>query len=326
MSAKHLVAGTAAMLAVAAGWPAAAVAQPYPERTINVIVPALPGSTIDTFIRLMGPRLTAAWGQSIVADSRPGAGQSLGAEVASRAKPDGYTLLISTNAPITINPVITKVGYDPLRDFDPVIRLGQNALVLVTNSKLPVTSVAELVALAKRKPKALNAGSSGNGTTAHLSLVQFNKLADVDIVHVPYKGGPPSLTAVMSGEVEMVFSDPTAALPLVKDGRLRLLASSGTRRSSFLPAEVPTVAESGVPGFSVEVWVGVFAPKGTPGDIVRKINNELARQLKDPQAIKQMLDIGLEVNTNTPEEFAEFLRREVPRWRDIVVQAGVKAD
>ena len=277
-------------------------------------------------LRIMGPRMTAAWGQPIVVDSRPGAGQSLGVEVASRAKPDGYTLLIATNSPFTINPVIAKVGYDPLRDFDPVIKLGDNALVLVTNASLPARSVGELIALAKRKPKSLNAGSSGSGPTARLSLVQFNKLAEVDIVHVPYKGGPPSLTAAISGEVEFAFSDPTAAMPLVRDGRLRLLASTGTRRSAFLPPEVPTVAESGLPGFSVEVWFGVFAPRGTPPDIVRKVNAQLARDLRDPVAIKQMLDIGLEVNTNTPEQFVELLRREVPRWREIVTQAGVKTE
>jgi len=302
-----------------------ATAQQYPERSIQFVVPYPPGSTVDTFGRMLGPKLTAVWGQPVVVDNRPGAGGSIGAEIVARAKPDGYTLLAATNSPFTINPVISKVGYDPLRDFEPVIMAGDNALVLVINPNLPVKSVADLIALAKKKPKALNSGSSGSGTTAHFSLVQFNKLADVDIVHVPYKGGPPSLTAAISGEIEMAFSDPTVAMPLVKDGRLRLLATTGTRRSLFLP-DVPTVAESGLPGFNVAVWFGIVAPKGTPQDIVRKINNEIGRQLKDPTFIKQLLDIGLEVRTNSPEEFGELLRREVPRWRDIVTQAGLKVE
>jgi tripartite-type tricarboxylate transporter receptor subunit TctC len=313
------------LVAVAAGWAQQAPAKDYPDHAIQFIVPTTPGALIDQFVRMSSQRLTAAWGQPIVVENKPGAGQSLGVELAARAKPDGYTLLIATNAPFTINPVISNVRYDPVHDFEPIISVGHNSLVLLVNPQLPVKTVADLIKLAKSKPGELHGGSSGNGSTAHLSLIEFNRLAGVNIVHVPYKGGPPSLTAAMSGEVDVVFSDPTAALPLVKDGRLRMIATTGAKRSTFLP-DLPTVAELGVPGFSVEVWFGIFAPHGTPQDVVRKINGEFARELKDPQVVKQMLDIGLEVETTTPEEFSAMLKRDVPRWREVVTKAGLKVD
>jgi tripartite-type tricarboxylate transporter receptor subunit TctC len=315
----------AAIAATSGAWLPQANAQQYPDRPIQYIVPTAAGATIDKFVRLLQPRLTAAWGQPIVVDNKPGAGQSTGVEIASRAKPDGYTLLMTTNAPLTINPVISKVGYDPVRDLEPIIRVGHNALVLVVNPNLPVKSVADLIALAKSKPGQLNGGSSGNGSTAHLSLIELNRLAGVEVVHVPYKGGPAALTGAIGGEIDFVFSDPTAALPLVKDGRLRMLATTGTRRSTFLP-DLPTMAELGVSGFSVEVWFGVFAPRGTPQPVVRKVNAELARLLADPQTIKQMLDIGLEVKTTSPEELGAALKKEVPQWREIVTRAGLKSD
>jgi tripartite-type tricarboxylate transporter receptor subunit TctC len=323
---KALVAGLVTALAVCGqvlAQPAAT--QTYPTQPIRFVIPTPPGTLVDQVIRLVTPRLTAAWGQPIVADNRTGAGQSLGVEIAAHAKSDGYTLLIATNAPFTINPVISKVRYDPLTDFEPIVSLGTNALVLLVNPQLPVHSVADLIALAKSKPGALRGGTSGNGSTAHLSLIMLNRLAGLDIMSVPYKGGPASLVAAISGEIDFVFSDPTIALPLIKSGRLRMLATTGAKRSTFLP-ELPTVAEQGVPGFAVNVWFGVFAPRGTPQDIVQKVNGEFRRQLGDPQFAKQMLDIGLEVAPSTPQELGETLKRDVPRWREIVTEAGVKPD
>ncbi len=302
-----------------------AQAPQYPDQSIRFIVPVAPGALVDQFVRLSSPRLTAAWGQPIIAENKTGAGQTLGVETVARAKPDGYTLLIATNAPFTINPVISKVRYDPANDFEPIISLGSNSMVLLVNPKLPVKNIAELVALAKSKPGELRAGNSGNGSTAHLAVVMLNRLAGTDIMNVPYKGGPASITAVMGGEIDMVFSDPTVALPLVKDGRLRMLGTSGAKRSAFLP-DVPTIAEQGVSGFAVDVWFGIFAPRGTAHHIVQKVNSEINRQLRDPQIAKQMLEIGLEVNPSTPEELAATLKREIPRWRDIVTEAGVKIE
>ncbi len=319
---KALIAGFATTIFV---FNAAAQAQPYPSQPIKFIVPVPPGATVDQFVRLSSPRLTAALGQPIVVDNRTGAGQTLGVEIAARAKPDGYTLLIATNAPFTINPVISKVRYDPMNDFEPIISLGGNSLVLLVNPQLPVKSVAELIALAKSKPGGLKGGTSGNGSTAHLSLILLNKLAGTEILNVPYKGGPPSVTAAIGGEIDFVFADPTVALPLAKSGRLRMLATTGAKRSTFLP-DLPTMAEEGLPGFAVNVWFGVFAPKGTPQEVIQKISAELKRELSEPEVVKEMLNIGLEAAPSTPEELSATLKRDIPRWRDIVTEAGVKAE
>lgn len=298
-----------------------AFAQQYPDHPIHFIVPASPGSLIDQLIRIMAPRLSAAWGQAIVVDNRPGASQSLGVDTATRARPDGYTLLITTNAPLTITPALIKVSYDPLRDLEPVVFVGSNSLVLLTSPKLPVKTVPQLIALAKSEPGKLMGGTSGNGSTAQLSLAMLNRLAGINIMSVPYKGGPDSINAVLSNQVNLVFSDPTVAASLVKDGRLRMLASTGAKRSTYFP-DLPTLAELGVPNFDVEAWVGIFAPRGTPQQIVDKINAEFVRELRDPKTIKRMLDIGLEVSPSSPQELGTKLTDEVPRWRKLITSTG----
>lgn len=298
-----------------------AFAQQYPDHPIHFIVPASPGSLIDQLIRIMAPRLSAAWGQAIVVDNRPGASQSLGVDTATRARPDGYTLLITTNAPLTITPALIKVSYDPLRDLEPVVFVGSNSLVLLTSPKLPVKTVPQLVALAKSEPGKLMGGTSGSGSTAQLSLAMLNRLAGINIMSVPYKGGPDSINAVLSNQVNLVFSDPTVAASLVKDGRLRMLASTGAKRSTYFP-DLPTLAELGVPNFDVEAWVGIFAPRGTPQQIVDKINAEFVRELRDPKTIKRMLDIGLEVSPSSPQELGTKLTDEVPRWRKLITSTG----
>ncbi len=312
-------------LALCAGLPLAAGAQ-YPDRPIRVVVPYTPGGAVDVLMRSLGQKLGEAWGQQIVVDNRPGAGGSIGAALVAKARPDGYTLLISTNSPLTTNPVLyANVGYDPLADFEPVIIAGGAGLVVVVGAKTPVKSVADLIALAKEKPRATFAATSGNGTTAHLGLAQFNKMAGVDIVHVPYKGGVPSLTAAVAGEVQVTFSDLVPALPLIRDGRIRALASTGLRRPGIAP-DIPTLNESGLSGFNIDVWLGMVAPKGTPKDVVLKLNREINRIIKEPQFARQLLDLGIDPIGNTPEEFSEFLRQEMPRWKGIVAQAGIKVE
>src|SRR5258708_37546035 len=236
----------AAALLVAGAGPSFAE---YPDRAIQIVVPYTPGGTVDLLARMLGPRLTAAWGQPVVILNRPGAGGSLGAEAAAKSAPDGYTLFLSTNSPLTTNLALyPSLGYEPLRDFEPVILAGENSLVLAASPKLPVKSVADLIALAKRRPGELNAATSGNGSTAHLSLATFNKVAGVSITHVPYRGGAPSLTAALSGEVDLVFSDIVPAAPLVLDNRLNGLAMTGLRRAAVAP-DIPTLDESGLRGF-----------------------------------------------------------------------------
>jgi tripartite-type tricarboxylate transporter receptor subunit TctC len=276
---RHFSIALAALL-VAASSPARAE---YPDRTIQLVVPYTPGGTVDILARALGTRLGAASGQPVVIVNRPGAGGSVGADAVAKSAPDGYTLLISTNSPLTTNLALyPSLSYEPVRDFEPVILVGENALVLAASPDLPANTVKELIALAKSKPGGLDAATSGNGSTAHLSLAAFNKQAGVSINHVPYRGGVPSLTAAVAGEVQLVFSDISPAIPQVRDNRLKALGVTGLRRAR-VASEIPTLDESGLSGFNITAWVAVAAPKGTPKDIVQKLNIEIGRALKDPE-------------------------------------------
>ncbi|HEY5067684.1 MAG TPA: tripartite tricarboxylate transporter substrate binding protein [Xanthobacteraceae bacterium] len=298
----------------------------YPDHPIQIVVPNTPGGTVDLLARALGQKITAAWGQPVVIINRPGAGGSLGADVVAKAPADGYTLLLSTNSPLTTNVALyPNLGYDPLRDFDPVILAGENSLILAANPKLAVKNVNDLIALAKSEPGKLNAGTSGNGSTGHLSLATFNKLAGVSITHVPYRGGVPSLMAAMSGEVQLVFSDIVPAMPQVGDHRLNALGQTGLRRAHIAP-DIPTLNESGLPGFNITAWIGAVAPKGTPEAVVQKLNGEIGRTLKDPEFAAKISAIGIDPIGSTPEQFAVFLRKEIPRWKQIVQDAGVKIE
>jgi tripartite-type tricarboxylate transporter receptor subunit TctC len=298
----------------------------YPDRAIQIVVPYTPGGTVDLLARALAPRLTAAWGQPVVILNRPGAGGSVGAEFVAKSTADGYTLFISTNSPLTTNLALySSLGYEPLRDFEPVILAGENSLVLAANPQLPVKTVKALIALAKSEPGALNAATSGNGSTGHLSLATFNKQAGVSITHVPYRGGVPSLMAAIAGEVQLVFSDVVPAVPQINDHRLTALGLTGLRRASIAP-DIPTLDESGLPGFSITAWIGVVAPNGTPNDIVQKLNREIGSALKDPEFVRQISSIGIDPLGSTPAEFAAFLRKEIPRWKEIAQEAGVKVE
>ena len=312
----------AALLAAAS---APALAE-YPDRPIQIVVPYTPAGTVDLLARALGQRLTGAWGQPVVTLNRPGAGGSVGAELVAKSAPDGYTLFISTNSPLTTNLALyPSLGYEPLRDFEPIILAGENPLVLAANPMLPVNNIKELIELAKRKPGELNAATSGNGSTAHLSLASFNKQAGISITHVPYRGGVPSLTAAIAGEVQLVFSDIVPAMPQIRDNRLKALGQTGLRRAGIAP-DIPTLDESGLPGFGITAWIGVVAPKGTPDDIVRKLNLEIERALKDPEFAHQISIIGIDPLGGAPEEFAAFLKQEIPRWKEIAQDAEVKVE
>ncbi len=298
----------------------------YPVRNITIVVPYTPGGTVDVLARILGRELGKAWGQSIVIDNRPGAGGSLGAQVVARAQPDGYTLLLSTNSPLTTNPVLYKsLGYDPLKDFEPVVVAGENSMLLVAAPALPAQSLAELIALAKSKPGAVSAGTSGNGATTHLSLAEFMKWTGAEIVHVPYRGGMPSLTGAMAGEVEITFSDIVPAMPLVRSGKLKAYGTTGSKRANIAP-EIPTLAEQGLKDFNIVAWVAMVAPKGTPKEIIVKLNTEINRLLADTKFRTEMTAIGIDPIGGTAEEFRTFLANEIPRWKAIVQEAGVKVD
>jgi tripartite-type tricarboxylate transporter receptor subunit TctC len=319
---RHLTIALAAV-ALAAAAPARAE---YPDHTIEIVVPYTPGGTVDLLARALGPRLTAAWGQPVVILNRPGAGGSVGADQVAKSAPDGYTLLISTNSPLTTNLALyPSLGYDTLRDFEPVILAGENSLVLAADPKLPVKNLKDLIALAKSEPGKLNAATSGNGSTGHLALASLNKQAGIAITHVPYRGGMPSLMAAISGEVQLVFSDIVPAMPQVRDNRLRALGLTGLHRARIAP-DIPTFDEQGLPGFSITAWIAAVAPKGTPGDVVHKLNAEIERALEDLDFANQIEAIGIDPIGSTPEEFGVFLGKEIPRWKQIVQDAEVKVE
>ena len=299
----------------------------WPERTIRIVVPYTPGGTVDILARALAERMTTAWKQSVVIDNRPGAGGSIGADAVAKAAPDGYTLFISTSAPLTLNIWLQKgLRYDPLRDFAPITVTGSNPIILVANPSVPATNIKELIAYVKsKKPGELSAGTSGQGTTAHLGLARFNKLAGVEITHVPYRGGVPSLTAAVANEVPLTFSDIVPAMPLVRGDKLRALATGGPSRPAIAP-DIPTMIESGLPGYDITTWVGLVAPAGTPRDIILKINDEVARTLKDETFRKRMTEWGIDPIDMGPDEFSEFLRKELPRWKVIVEEAGIQPE
>lgn len=314
---------TAAVLAAAAcGLPSSALAEPpYPARPIRFIV----GPGPDVLARMLGQKLTEAWGQQVVVDQRPGAGGIIAAETAAKAAPDGYTLLLTTGA-YTVNAVYySKLPYDLVRDFAPVSLLATIQFLLLVHPSLPVKSVGDLVQLAREKPGRLNCASSGTGTTAHLGCEMLKSFARIDIVHVPYKGVAPALTELLGGQVEMFFAVMQAGLPHVRAGRLRALAVSGAKRALATP-ELPTVAEAGVPGFAFDSWNGVHVPARTPATLVAKLNEALNAAVRQPDVRARMLDLGLEPAGTTPGEFAAFVNGDIARWARVVREAGVRTE
>jgi tripartite-type tricarboxylate transporter receptor subunit TctC len=314
----------AALIAVALVVAPSSFARAYPERTITIIVPYPAGGGVDLMARMLGQRLTDLWKQPVVILNQPGAGGSVGAARAAKAVSDGYTLFMTTNSPLTTNPFLYKsLGYDTLRDFEAIVMMADGPMLLVSHPKLPVQSVKDLIALAKEKPGQIQAGISGNGATSHLAIMELSRLSGVTFFVVPYSGGPQMLTATLRGEIQVAFSDIVPALPLVQDGQLRALATPQLKRSAVAPS-VPTVDESGLPRFNVTPWIGLFAPKGTPPDIVRRLNAETNRIFAHPDFRARLIAIGQgPVGANTPEMFEEFVRSEIPRWRDMVANAGL---
>jgi tripartite-type tricarboxylate transporter receptor subunit TctC len=312
---------TAVVLACAA---AAAPAQTYPAKPIRIVVGFTPGGGVDINARLFGPKITEYLGQQVIVENRPGAGTNIANEHVAKSPPDGYTLLINTAA-LAINlSLYRKVSY-AAADFAPISVVSMSPNILVVHSSVPVKSVKELIALARSRPGQLNFSSAGAGTTQHLSGELFNLRAGVKTVHVPYKGSAPSLTAVISGEVDLTYANIPAISAHVKSGRLRPIANLGPKRSDQLP-QVPTMAEAGVKGVEVVVWYGLFAPAATPRDVVAKLAETLGRAARSPDIRQRLLDLGAEPVGNTPDEFAKLFREEVARWAEVVKVSGARAD
>ncbi len=291
---------------------AAPPATTYPQKPIRIIVPFAPQGPNDILARLVGQKLTETWGQQVIVDNRPGAGTVIGTEVAARAPADGYTLLmVSTST--AVNPTLKKtLPYDTIRDFAPIIRLAETPNVLASHPSLPATNVGGLLKLAKAKPGEITYASGGVGTSTHLGGEMLAMMGGVKMTHVPYKGAAPATIALLSGEVSWQFASILPTFPYLKSGRLRALAVSGERRSQALPG-VPTIGET-VPGFGANSWFGIFAPAGTPRDLVSKLNTEIARVLATPAVKEQLALDGAEVVANTPEQFADHFKSEIAKW------------
>jgi tripartite-type tricarboxylate transporter receptor subunit TctC len=303
----------------------AAHAQAWPQRPVRLVVGFAPGGGVDINARLLAPKLGEYLGQQVVVENKPGAGTNIANEFVAKAPADGYTLLINTAA-IAINMSLYRnLPFDTLRDFAPVSVFSESPNMLTVNAKLPVNSVKELVELARKSPGKLNYSSAGVGTTQHLSAELLKLLTKTFIVHIPYKGTSPSLTGLIAGEVDLTFANIPAIQAHVKSGRLKALATTGSRRDPQMP-EVPTMKEAGVEGLDVTVWYGVFAPAATPKDIVQKVAAGIQRATRDGDLRKRMLEQGADPVGNTPEQFAKLLREEVARWAEVVKVSGATAN
>ncbi len=303
----------------------AALAQSYPSRPIKLVVGFTPGGGVDINGRLLARKLSELLGQQVVVENRPGAGTNIANELVAKAAPDGYTLLINTAAVAINMSLYKKLPFDTLRDFAPVSVFSESQNFLVVNAQAPFRSAGDVVAAARARPGALNYASAGSGTTQHLAAELFKLRTGTDIVHVPYKGSAPSLTALIAGDVDMVFINVPAILQYVKSGRLRALAAAGASRSDMLP-EVPTLKEAGIEGVEVVVWYGVLAPAGTPREIVGVLANAIAKAAHAPDVKQRLLEQGSEPVGNTPEQFGALLRDEVAKWGEVVKAAGMRAE
>jgi tripartite-type tricarboxylate transporter receptor subunit TctC len=315
---------TVATLAVAMGGVGAQAQAPgWPQRPVRIIAPYAAGGNSDVITRLTAQRLTEAFGQTFVVENRIGANGALAAEAVARSSPDGYTLLWGVTPPITINPALTKVSYDPIKDFAPISVVGVNGFVLVVNKNFPPKTVPEFISHVRAQPDKLAYAEGSAGSLTHLIMALFLKRAGLDMTNVSYRGNAPALTDVVAGHLPTMFSNISDAIPQASSGAIRLLAVSSKERSPQIP-DVPTLAESGFPGFNVLTWNGLMAPAGTPKDIVDKIAAEIGRAVKDPQFVAKLDQMGADPLGNTPEEFAAMIATETALWADTVKSLGLK--
>ena len=301
----------------------AAVAQNYPTKQVRIVVPFAPGGGTDVAARVLAQKLTERVGQSFIVDNRPGASGIIGTEIVAKSAPDGYTLLVGSQTVMAVVPAMYgKLNYDTVRDFVPVIRIIDTPTLIAVHPSLPVKSIKELIALAKARPGQLSFGGASGGTP-HMFGELFKTLARVDMLFVPYKGEGPAIIDAMGGQISMVFSNLPTVLPLAQGGKLRPLAVSSAQRLSGAP-EIPTVAESGLPDYIANSWFGLYAPAATPREIVARINADATSALNAPEVKDRLAAQGMYVVPNTPEQFAAFLKTEIPRWAKVVKDSGVK--
>jgi len=299
-------------------------AQVYPLKSIRMVVPFASGGPTDILARSVGMRLTEAWGQQMVIDNRAGAAGNIGAEMVAKAAPDGYTLLTASSGMLTVNPALfRKLPYDVLRDFAPVTMATSVTNIMVVHPALPAKSVRELLDIARQRPGQLSYASSGMGSASHLSMELLKSMARIDVAHIPYKGAHPGVVDLVAGQVQVMLIGLPVALPHVKTGRLRALAVA--QASAALP-NMPTIAQSGLPGFTVVNWLGVLAPAGTPREIISRLNTEIVRMVHLPEVKARLLVEGFEPIGSTPEKLGEEMRAWIPRWGEIIRKAGIRAE
>jgi tripartite-type tricarboxylate transporter receptor subunit TctC len=321
---KWLVVGFGLLALVCAS--SVAAAADYPVRTVTIVVGFPPGGASDILARIVTNKLSALLGQPFVVDNRPGAGGNVAGEVVAHSPPDGYTLLLGNNAILATNASLYKqVGFDAEKDFAPISLIGTQANVLVVNNNLPAHSLAELIALAKANPGKLNFASSGYGLAAHLAGELFKADAHVDIVHVPYKGSAPALQDVVAGQDQMMFATTSGAMGLISGGQLRPLAVTTLKRTPILP-DVPTIDELGIKGFDATTWHGLVAPAGTPPEVIKILHQAVVEALKDPGVQHSLDELGVDIASDTPEQFAAYIHSEIPKWAAVIKASGAKLE
>lgn len=305
---------------------AATPASDYPNRPIRMIVAFAPGGGSDTAARIIAQRLMTSLGQQVVIDNRGGASGTLGHAIGAQATPDGYTLMWTSIGPIAVNPSLyKKLSYDPLRDFDTITLTVDSLNALVVHPSVPAKTVKDLIALAKSQPDKLSYGSSGNGGAGHLAGELFNLMAGVKIVHIPYKGGGPAMIDLMGGQIQAIFATLATALPHIKSGKIRGMAVTTAKRAPMIP-ELPTIAESGLPGYEAANWYGLLAPAGTPKPIIERLNKEVIKVLEIPEVRASFFNQGMLPQTSTPEAFRAYLKSEIDKWGNLIRKIGISAD
>jgi tripartite-type tricarboxylate transporter receptor subunit TctC len=315
----------AQLAVVACAMTTVAQAQPYPAKPVRLIVPSVAGGGTDISARLIAPKMGEILGQQLVVENRAGAAMIIGGELVARAQPDGYTLLMGIST-LTINPSIhRKMPFDVLRDFAPVSQVVSQPNILVVHPSVPVKTTRELIAFTRKNPNQLNYGSAGVGSNPHLTMELFLNMAGIKMVHVPYKGLAPAMTDTIAGHLTVMMSTMLTGIPYARDGRLRALAVSGAQRSRVLP-ELPTIAESALPGYDAVQWYGVLAPAGTPREIIVKLHDAVTRTLRDPGVRERFLADGADIIGSTPEEFSAYIASETAKWAKVIKSAGIKPE
>ena len=327
MKTRHKLKRLATVCAACAamfGWGIGVYAQSdFPKRAVRIVNPYTPGGSVDLVGRAVAAGLSEIWGHQVIVDNRPGAGTMIGTEIVVRAEPDGYTMLCTSSTIAILSSMYKNMRFDPIRDLSAVSLAAVSPFMLVVNSSLPAKSVQELIALAKAQPGQISAASSGIGTTNHLTLEMFKSMSRIDLLHVPYKGGGPAISDLVGGQVKVHFNTPGTLMPHVKAGRLRALAMTSAQRADFAP-DLPTVAESGVPGFEATVWYGIYGPKALPAWLLQRWSEAVNRYMKTPQAQTHWRRADMIGGGGTPRDFTDFNKRETERWSTVVKAARIE--